>query len=105
MIIYERWASALGVNFDVYIYSLVPLGGKPIPVISSITGKDITITINDIQKSVSANLASDEVIENIRAKLLRHGFEEWTEEEIKYCDLECFRHSRFSLFVGLPSVE
>ncbi|QDM45804.1 DUF3349 domain-containing protein [Paenibacillus thiaminolyticus] len=91
MIIYERWASALGVNFDVYIYSLVSLGGKPIPkylestymmlkstfpngigdeeyfplisllyeymsdrnlakVISSITEKDITITINDIQK-------------------------------------------------------
>ncbi|TDL50426.1 DUF3349 domain-containing protein [Paenibacillus dendritiformis] len=52
-------------------------------VISSITGKDIAITINDIQKSVSVNLASDEVIINIniRAKLLRHGFEEWTEEE------------------------
>ncbi|NKI21354.1 DUF3349 domain-containing protein [Paenibacillus dendritiformis] len=50
-------------------------------VISSITGKDITITNNDIQKSVSVNLASGEVIENIRAKDLRQGFEEWTEEE------------------------
>ncbi|NWL90476.1 DUF3349 domain-containing protein [Paenibacillus sp. 79R4] len=50
-------------------------------VISSITGKDIAITLNDIQKSVSVNLSSDEVIQNIRKKLLPYGFEEWTEEE------------------------
>lgn len=50
-------------------------------VISSITGKDIAITLNDIQKSVSVNLSSDEVIKNIRKKLLPYGFEEWTEEE------------------------
>lgn len=58
--------------------------------ISSITGKDITITINDIQKSVSVNLASDKGIETLRAQLLHHGFEEWMEEqEILYLGWPC----------------
>ncbi|MNJ50969.1 hypothetical protein D3C77_462610 [compost metagenome] len=50
-------------------------------VISSITEKDIAIILNDIQKSVSVNLPSDEVMQKIRKKLLPYGFEEWTEEE------------------------
>lgn len=50
-------------------------------VISAITGKDVAITVNDIQKSVSVNLPSDEARKNIRNKLLSYGFEEWTKEE------------------------
>ncbi len=50
-------------------------------VISSITGKDTPIILNDIQKSVSVNMLNDEVVQKIRRKLLPYGFEEWTEEE------------------------